>query len=455
MSRFNYISISKFHNSSILYSNKDDKTKTIEEKPEVDLKGLDNIPDDQKIDHDPEVLKERFDNLTVPDDYELPKEWLSVVDPFNIDMGKSSTPDESSTPDDSSTTSSDRLFEYGHSKFKIEDNDVKEELKNHTEAVVKSFKKALDECGKEGTIPKSECLNNIKLSELLTKHKSTPNEILDTSIKEEIKESIKTNMIDKLGDMKVSEVLAMGKSIKDKLYIGLKINPVDLAIQVFSYGVVLKSYDAFVNNVKIPPKKVDPIHLKTMKISAYYNGLFFASIMAPVIVLSLNHVKSNHSLIKEVNISPSSSTGRSNTDDINKNIFWGLFAKLNIKSWVKFFIFSIILILGLISFNFPDFSYSAFFSNFYKNLFVFYLKWLVLILGLIPITLNLMWMIILKLISKNKLPKILYHFKYLQVLKESKENKVVYSYYYNRSIREVIFYIGILSTYFLFIYLFI
>lgn len=64
-------------------------------------------------------------------------------------------------------------------------------------------------------------------------------------------------------------------------------------------------------------------------------------------------------------------------------------------------------------------------------------------------------MIILKLISKNKLPKTLYKIKYLQVLKESKENKVVYSYYYNRSIREVIFYIGILSTYFLFIYFFI
>ena len=451
LSRFNYIIISKYHNSSILYTNENNKTKTTEEKLEVDQKGLDDIKEDSGY-HDPIALN-KLEYLNVPQDpkdFQLPNEWKSVVDGFNTDIG------ESSTPDESTLNSSTEVLKYQVYSIKPEEKIVEEELKSHLEESVKSLKEILENCGKANIEDLSECFKKLKISEILAKHKLTPKENLNLkeSIEADVKESIKTSMIEKIGDLKVSEVLEMAKSVKDKLNIELKINPVDLAIHLFGYGLLIKSYDGFIQRVKIP-KKVSPIHFETMKITSYYNRLFFASIMAPAIILSLNYVKSNQSLIKEVNFSPSSSTGISNTDYINKNIFWGLFAKLNIKSWVKFIIISIILIMGLISFNFPDFSYITFFTYLYKNLFVFYLKWLVLILGLIPITLNLMWMIILKLISKNKLPKTLYKIKYLQVLKESKENKVVYSYYYNRSIREVIFYIGILSTYFLFIYFFI
>ena len=92
LSRFNYIIISKYHNSSILYTNENNKTKTTEEKLEVDQKGLDDIKEDSGY-HDPIALN-KLEYLNVPQDpkdFQLPNEWKSVVDGFNTDIGESSS----------------------------------------------------------------------------------------------------------------------------------------------------------------------------------------------------------------------------------------------------------------------------------------------------------------------------------------------------------------------------
>lgn len=137
---------------------------------------------------------------------------------------------------------------------------VDEEVKNQSVfEVVKEVKKILEECASNGY--PEECIEKLKVSNIIDKVLSKDSsDSLEKKVGDEIVNELTT--LEKIGNITLSEIYNKSMEFKDKF--NIKPNYVEMGLSLISYGLLLKSYNKYIDKRPLPTN-VTLEELRTIK----------------------------------------------------------------------------------------------------------------------------------------------------------------------------------------------
>lgn len=490
-----------FSTSAILFSNKDkdksdlkkDDIKLYEEKKddknysEEDYQKLmDRIEELKKGDSDKKLLEEKKDEIILSEEEtQKIKDGIEEFKKnFKLEATNSDVEEVESLLDryrDHTSISSD----YAEAFPKLVSNlseDVnsksadEEQEKNIIFKIVKSIHDKLEQCSKSGNIDEN-CVKNANLSEIINKviseSKINPQESESDPKIDKIGEVVsgtleKEGWIKKIGDITLNDIYQKSKNLDSLLQLKLTPNYINYALNLVSYGILLRSYNKFVHNRPIP-SNLSVEEYRLIKTTRTVTRFWFAGLVAPILLVSLNKFRERSELLK-IEIKPVNDNDNDNQNtSLNNSLFLLFLKKLknnnNSGSFNLIWIFSIItvlFILLIIMLWYLDiFNVFNFISELkkYKIIIMDYLKIVTLIIIIIPIIIN---SIMLYLLTRNNnyYTKILEQDKFLSAfgvnfinsLRNIINKNELKNYYISSCRSELLIYLFIIIIYYIFIY---
>jgi hypothetical protein len=322
----------------------------------------------------------------------------------------------------------------------VVDENIKEDS---VTILLKELDMILQKC-KEAGIEK-KCLEKIQISDITKKVLSNSNNTED--IKGKV-ESLFYEQLNKIGDMTLKELYEKTLIFKDKFEYNVKINVnyLEVGSYLVGYSLLLRSFNKFIYN-----QPISPIHsaeeIRTIRLTRSVGRVFFASVVAPLMLFSFNHLRKQSSFLDiKVNIN----------NKENSTMFL-IFLKnflSRASRWVKMSIFLLLFAIFLIWYL-SAFGEVNWILNFNLNASIIdpYLKILLIISIMIPIILNAIVLLlfvlierkgtvssyVLPLFEKNKYSK-----KFIGYLIHICSKKELLSYYRGRNTAEIKFYLVLL-----------
>ena len=323
--------------------------------------------------------------------------------------------------------------------------DVKDE---NVFEVVKEVSKVLEDCVSKGYA--KDCLEKLKLSGIVAKVLSKDS---SDSLKKRVGDEIvnEVTILEKIGNITLSDIYNKTIELKDKSNININFKYMEMGLSMVSYGLLLKSYDKYVNKCPLPTN-VTAEELRTIKSIRAFSRFWFAGLVAPALVFAFHQIRPRSSVI-EINQSlpEKNSEIDSNTTKMSNFGWFFLFKKVN--NWVKVFIILILILMFFmfdgtnLIYNIKDLNIERYYS---------FLKYFLLFIILIPIIINAITLYLLgKIEIKGEISIPAHKFfhiilnRHIHYLIKIGNNKELLSYYKGRCKAELVFYVIILILYFI------
>lgn len=330
--------------------------------------------------------------------------------------------------------------------------------------ITDEISKEIKKCINSGTM-NSDCIDKINLSSIIRKVMSNDNVSSDSiQISEEVgtvvrDELINKNIYERIGDITLRDIYENYNKLNENFNLNINPNYKEIGFNLVSYGLLLKSYNKFVYNRPIPTNVVGE-ELKVIKTTRQFSRFWFTGLVAPLLLFSFYKIREKGSYVN-VNVNLPEVTSSSTTDNTTKNNGLlllltqkvnTLFPKVPKGWWVIIFI-----IIILILWKFDGKSLIYYIKDLKKDMYIYYLKYFLLFIILVPIVINVITLYFLgkkekngeiNILKKNIFSSILN--RYIYYINIIGKNKELLSYYKSRCQAELGFYVFILILYFYF-----
>lgn len=126
----------------------------------------------------------------------------------------------------------------------------------------------INNCISSGSI-KEDCVNKLKLSELINKSMLKSDEITDKNSTELISEVVRTELensgvLQRIGDITLRDIYEKYKILDDKISLRINSNYKEIGLNMVSYGILLNRYNKYVHNRPFPTN-LTPEDLRLLK----------------------------------------------------------------------------------------------------------------------------------------------------------------------------------------------
>ena len=118
--------------------------------------------------------------------------------------------------------------------------------------IVKEISKFFDNCKSKG-VSTQNCFEQLKLSSIIEKVKSNSDSETD-DLKQKVGDQIMQDLsiLEKIGQITLSEVYNKAKEVKDKYNITISPNYTEIGLSLVSYGLLMKAYNKHVYSKPLP-----------------------------------------------------------------------------------------------------------------------------------------------------------------------------------------------------------
>lgn len=275
---YNFIFLSKFHTSVSLYSDKG-LSKAVELEKSNSLNEKVNMSEKEILEMKQSLLefKEKLSkSQEVSQEVENVKNYLSNNDSISS-------------------------FEEAFPNY-IKKTDLNKEIgevdkvEEKFSMILEEFNKVLKKCKEENIKEHEDCLKQIKMSDIIKKaySKENPEEVIIEGL---VKRNV-NQIIEKIGNTTVKEVYdtILDKFINNQIALNVKVEYLEIAANLVSYGILLRSYNRFIHNRPFPSS----YNADDLKLARQVRGaarIYFAGMIAPFMLFFFHQIRVKNPII--------------------------------------------------------------------------------------------------------------------------------------------------------------